>query len=159
MKRITHALSGAAVGSTISLIACEEPLSLIAIGTVAAVVPDIDAMIPLLSGRLHRSPATHSVLAAAMLALAWTALLSAFSHLAPPVQQEMAYIASTGLVVFASAFVHAAEDSLTVAGCRLFYPFSRRKWRGPAKYDDPVANATLSVVAAVVLVLTAGSYL
>lgn len=159
MKRITHALSGAAVGASISFVTGEDPFSLVAVGAVAGVLPDVDALIPLLSRRIHRTPATHSVSAAAMLALAWTMLISAISHLEWTANPDTVYVLSTGLVVFVSAFVHAAEDSLTVAGCRLFYPFSRRRWRGPVKYDDPVANAALSAIAAVVLVMTAGSCL
>ncbi|UCE91753.1 MAG: metal-dependent hydrolase [Methanobacteriota archaeon] len=158
MKRITHALSGAAVGASVSLVTGEHTLSLAAIGAVAGVVPDVDAAIPLLSRRIHRSAATHSVLAAAMLALAWVVVLSGLSHLVPQVQPETEYVLSSGLAVFASAFVHAVEDSLTVAGSRLFYPFSRRRWRGPVKYDDPIANAALSAAAAVALVLIAGSH-
>ena len=159
MKRITHALSGAAVGASISFAAGGDPLSLIAIGAVAGVLPDVDAVIPLLSRRIHRGPATHSVSAAATLALAWMIIITAISHLEQLVHPETVDVLLTGLVVFVSAFIHAAEDSLTVAGCKLFYPFSRRRWRGPVKYDDPVANATLSVIAAVVVVLTAGSFL
>ena len=156
MKRITHTLSGAAVGAAVSLVTGEDYLSLVAIGAVAGAVPDIDALIPILSRRIHRSAATHSVLAAALLSLAWMIALSSLSRMTTLVQPGTEYVILSGLVVFGSAFVHAAEDSLTVAGCRLFCPFSRRRWNGPVKYDDPVANTALSAVAAVVLLLTAG---
>ena len=156
MKRTTHALSGAAIGAAVSVVAGEDYLSLVAIGAVAGVVPDIDALIPLLSRRIHRSAATHSALAATILSVAWMIALSGLSRMTTLGLPGTGYLLSSGFVVFASAFGHAAEDSLTVAGCRLLYPFSRRRWKGPVKYDDPVANTALSAAAAVVLLLTAG---
>jgi membrane-bound metal-dependent hydrolase YbcI (DUF457 family) len=52
--------------------------------------------------------------------------------------------------------LHAAEDSLTLAGCALFYPLSRRRWSGPVRYDDVVANALLSSAAALVIIAGLG---
>lgn len=157
MKRVTHALSGAAVGASISLMTGEDVVSLVAIGVGAGVAPDLDLIFTPFSRRVHRSPATHSVLAAVIIALSWFVVLSCLSLWTGAVQLHSLYLCASSLVVLASVFVHAAEDSLTVSGCKLFYPISRRRWNGPVRYDDPLANAALSAVAVMVIAVVAGT--
>ena len=50
------------------------------------------------------------------------------------------------VVVFMASFVHTLEDSLTFQGCKLFYPLSRRRYKGVVRFDDVVVNAILIVI-------------
>jgi membrane-bound metal-dependent hydrolase YbcI (DUF457 family) len=157
MKRATHVMSGAAAGIAISAVTGEDVLTLCAIGAVAGIAPDFDLALAVFSRRVHRSPASHSLLAAAIMALAWLSVLSLLMRWAGSGHIDSGYVLASTLAVFVSAFVHAAEDSLTLAGCALFYPLSRRRWSGPVRYDDIVANVVLSAAAALVILAGLGS--
>ena len=129
----------------------EDAVTLVAVGCVAGVAPDYDLLLARISRRAHRSAASHSLLAAAALSCCWAAALLILKHEYLSSVLDGSYVVSSALVVFMAAFAHAAEDSLTVAGCALFYPISKRRWTGPVRYDDFVANAILSAVAVLAL--------
>ena len=121
-----------------------DPYALMVIGAFFSIVPDFDILLSGLSRRVHRSPATHSLLAAVLLAVAWwmvttnVALLSSVPSV------------PSASVVFLSVFLHAVEDAATFQGCRFLYPVSRRLYKGVVRYDDRAANAVLIVLAAAV---------
>jgi membrane-bound metal-dependent hydrolase YbcI (DUF457 family) len=156
MKRTTHILSGVASGVAISVMTGEDLLTLGAVAAIAGIAPDFDLLFAAVSRRIHRSPASHSLLAAVLMALAWLSALSVLMHWTGSERIDAGFILASTLAVFLSAFLHAAEDSLTLAGCALFYPLSRRRWSGPVRYDDVVANALLSSAAALVIIAGLG---
>jgi len=152
LKRTTHLLTGVAVGSIVSFLSRQDALGLMAIGAAFGVLPDIDILLSGFGKRVHRSSATHSLLASGIMALAWLFLIvSAGRFLDPNPFSAMPLFSST-MVAFLASFLHSAEDSLSVYGCRLFYPLSRRVFRGPVRYDDWAANGLLSFVAVVAIV-------
>lgn len=134
----------------------EDTVTLVAVGCVAGVAPDYDLLLARITQRVHRSVASHSLLAAVALSCCWAAILLILRYEYLSSVLDMRYISSSALVVFMSAFMHAAEDSLTMAGCILFYPISKRRWTGPVRYDDFAANAILSAVAVLAIVACAG---
>ncbi|MCJ7606658.1 MAG: metal-dependent hydrolase [Thermoplasmata archaeon] len=153
MKRTTHLLSGMAIGALTASLLGEQPLFLLLLGGAVGTAPDLDIVLARAGLRVHRCVVSHSLLAAALFSAAWLAMLSAISEfwgsLAPSVP-----LWPSVAVVFLSAFMHAAEDSMTRAGCKLFYPFSRRVFRGPIRYDDLVTNASVSAVALLVVLVS-----
>ena len=150
-------LSGAAVGAVVSVVAPCDAYVLMAIGAFFGILPDFDLMLAPLYRGAHRSVGSHSLMASAAAAACWATLLV---FVAPAMDHSLTADRDTALstttVVFLSMFAHAAEDSLSVGGCRLFYPFSRRRFRGPVRYDDVVANSILIVVAVVVILASSG---
>jgi membrane-bound metal-dependent hydrolase YbcI (DUF457 family) len=137
-------MTGIAVGASVSALAGTEPYALLVLGAVFGIAPDFDILLSGLSRRVHRSPATHSLLAAVLLAVAWWMVTT-----------NMALLSSvpavpSASVVFLSVFLHAAEDAATFQGCRFLYPVSRRRYKGVVRYDDRAANAVLIVLAAAV---------
>ena len=146
MKRITHLLTGMAVGAAASRL-LDGGLELVLLGALAGVLPDLDVLLKPLHPEVHRSAWSHSI-GASMAASA--ALLLFMTVLSPVLLDwdigETESLACAG-VVFLSMFMHSAGDSFTRSGCRLLYPFSKRRFSGPFRYDDVVANATLSLAA------------
>ncbi len=111
-------------------------------------VPDVDILLSGISKTAHRSAATHSFLGAAMITVLWITLSLGLDSLG-----AQAYLPSVPLVVssatvFLAALLHAAADALSTSGCRMLFPFSRRRFRGPVKYDDWAVNLSLALVAA-----------
>lgn len=156
-KRTTHMLSGAAVGAAVSAVVPCDPYGLIAVGALFGILPDFDlALSPLFRGA-HRSAGSHSLLASAIASASWAALLMfVVPALGPTVAVGESTIVATTAVVFLSMFVHALEDSLSVGGCKLFYPLSNRRVRGPVRYDDLVANSVLAATAVGVIIASSG---
>lgn len=154
-KRTTHLLSGMAVGALASLLLGEGALELVVVGGLFGILPDLDLVLSPLWPRVHRSAWSHSLLASVLMALA---LYLAMRLLLMPegLIESGVLLELSAITAFAAAFLHAAEDSLTLHGCRLLYPISRRRWRGPVRYDDLVSNAMLSIVAAAVVLFCAG---
>jgi len=151
-KRTTHLLTGVAVGSLASMLFRQDAISLMAIGAAFGVLPDIDILLSGFGKRIHRSPATHSLLASSIMALAWLLLVVPMGQsLNPNPFSGIPPLPST-VIAFLASFLHSAEDSLSVYGCRLFHPFSRRVFKGPVRYDDWAANGLLSLVAVAAIV-------
>jgi len=133
-------------------------LELILVGGLFGVLPDFDVMLTPLWPRAHRSAGSHSLLAAVCMAATWYVVaLMALSQLGLFEGQD--FVVASSVTAFAAAFLHAAEDSLTKQGCRLLFPLSRRRVRGPVRYDDPVTNAALSVLALAAILCCSGPHL
>ena len=129
---------------------------LVGVGGFFGILPDFDLVLSPVIPRVHRSAGSHSVIASAIMALAWYAAVGFV--LEPNGILDLGSTAEASAVVaFAAAFLHAAEDSLTLQGCRLMYPFSRSRWRGPVRYDDIASNAILSLVSIAVIWLSVGA--
>jgi len=152
LKRTTHLLTNVAVGSLVSLLFRQDSISLMAIGAAFGILPDIDILFSGFGKRIHRSPATHSLLASSIMALAWLLLIGPTGQVLDP--NPFAGIPSlpSTAIAFLASFLHSAEDSLSVYGCRLFYPVSSRVFKGPVRYDDWAANGVLSFVAVAAIV-------
>jgi membrane-bound metal-dependent hydrolase YbcI (DUF457 family) len=144
---MTHLLTGIAIGSLMSMLSPQAALSLMAIGAAFGVLPDIDILFSGLGKRVHRSPATHSILASSIMALIWLLLVVPAAQILDPNPLSGVPLLPSTAVAFAASFLHSAEDSLSVYGCRLFYPLSRRIIRGQVKYNDWATNGLLSFVA------------
>lgn len=122
-------------------------IGLMAAGAVFGVLPDIDILFSGFGKGVHRSPATHSLLASAIMSLAFLSLITVVDGNLDPNPFSELSLAPMVAVAFLASFLHSGEDSLTSYGCRLFYPFSRRVFRGPVRYDDWAANGILSLIA------------
>ncbi len=154
MRWSTHALIGAAAGSVIASASGSGFIPLMLIGGLFGVLPDIDIVASGLSRTAHRSPATHSLFGAAALTAVWVvvylgASIFMWSEHAVPVSLSL-----SSMTVFSSAFLHAAADTASFSGCRALYPFSRRKFRGPVRYDDWAANSAMSLLALAVILVS-----
>ena len=152
MKRTTHLLTGIAIGSLVSLLFHQDTISMMAVGAAFSVLPDIDILLSGLGKRVHRSPATHSLLASIIMALAWMVLVGPTGRSLDPNPFSGIPPLPSGAIAFLASFLHSAEDSLSIYGCRLFYPISRRVFKGPVRYDDWATNALICFVALAVIV-------
>jgi membrane-bound metal-dependent hydrolase YbcI (DUF457 family) len=157
-KRATHLLSGMAVGALASFILGEASPELVAVGGLFGILPDLDIALSSVWPGAHRSAGSHSLMAAMLMALAWYSVVVLILNPAGVLTAGSVGAASAA-VAFVAAFVHAMEDSLTRHGCRLLYPLSRRRWRGPVRYDDIASNAALSLIAVLALLYFAGANL
>lgn len=153
MKRTTHMLSGVAIGALVASLLGEEPLGLMLLGGLFGTVPDLDMVVARMGLDVHRSPASHSLLAAVLLSVGWAVALASAGDVLDEAGAGIPLWPSAAVVLL-SVFLHAAEDSVTRAGCRLLFPLSRRVFRGPVRYDDVVANASLSALALLVLLIS-----
>lgn len=156
MKRVTHVALGAAAGALISSVAGQPPLFLAVVGGLFGVAPDLDLFLSGLGKNVHRSPATHSLLASVLFACAWAMAVFSENSLFGTDHLDAVPLWISSLAVFASAFLHAASDSTTVQGCILMFPLARRRYRGPLRYDDIVANSLLLVLSAAVIAVSFG---
>jgi membrane-bound metal-dependent hydrolase YbcI (DUF457 family) len=124
------------------------------LGAAFGLVPDLDLLLSGFGRKVHRSPASHSLMASFILGILWmTALIILRDRLSFDLLQGIP-IPSTSLVVFFSSFLHAAEDSLTLYGTRLLFPISKRTFRGPVRYDDYFANLALCALAALLILVS-----
>ena len=141
-----------------SCLSSSQPYELVAIGAFFGLVPDLDLLLsPLIRGA-HRCAGSHSFLAAVWMSCAWAvSLLMVAPKLGIFEAVDTTTLLVTTTVVFASVFIHAIEDSFSRGGCRLFYPLSRKRIRGPVRYDDIATNSAITVVAAAVILVTLGS--
>ena len=145
-----------AVGALASSVLGDAQLPLFAIGAFFGILPDFDLVLSPIWPRAHRSAGSHSLIAAAAIAAAWYAALVFVLEPYGVLVLGSAAEASAA-VAFGAAFLHAAEDSLTHQGCRLMYPLSRRRWRGPVRYDDIASNAILSLASITIIWLSVGT--
>lgn len=154
MKRTTHLVTGVAVGAVVASFVGGDRLLFMALGGAFGVLPDLDLLFSWADRRVHRSAASHSLLASSLMAGAWALCLWA----APVVSGLEALsswpLASTAAVAFLASFLHSAEDSFTVYGCRLLFPLSSHKFKGPVRYDDVPANAAMTLIAVFVIALS-----
>jgi membrane-bound metal-dependent hydrolase YbcI (DUF457 family) len=150
-KRTTHLVSGIAAGAAISAFAGGGDIEFLLVGGLFGILPDFDIALTPLWARAHRSAGSHSLLAAACMAAAWYIIVRTLVSDLGLFDTAEGVVASAA-TAFAAAFVHAAEDALTKQGCLLLYPLSRRRFRGPVRYDDLVANTALTFLAFAVIV-------
>lgn len=151
MRRSTHALVGAAAGSVIASASGSDFISLMLIGGLFGVLPDIDILVGGVSRSAHRSPATHSLLGAAALTVVWVIIYLGASTILGPEHAVPVPLSAGSATAFSSAFLHAAADTASLSGCKALYPLSRRRFRGPVRYDDWAANSAISLVALAVI--------
>jgi membrane-bound metal-dependent hydrolase YbcI (DUF457 family) len=141
-----------AVGALASLMIREGVLELMVIGGFFGILPDFDLLFSHIWNRAHRSVGSHSLIAAGMMALAWYLVVRFIVE--PQGFVELgSLLMPSAVVAFAASFLHAAEDSMTKQGCRLLYPVSRRRFRGPVRYDDLATNSILYLAATVVIIV------
>jgi membrane-bound metal-dependent hydrolase YbcI (DUF457 family) len=150
-KRATHLVSGVAAGAVVSSFVGGGDIEYLIVGGLFGILPDFDIAFTPLWARAHRSVGSHSLLAATCMAVVWCMVALTFSS------DIGFFVGSEGIIAsavtaFAAAFVHAAEDSLTKQGCLLLYPLSRRRFKGPVRYDDIAANAALLLLALAAIV-------
>jgi len=147
-----------AAGAAVSALAGAGHLELVLVGGLFGMLPDLDVVLTPLHAQAHRSVGSHSLLAAVCMAATWYVValmvLSKFDLF-----DGQDFVVASSVAAFAAAFLHAAEDSLTKQGCRLLFPLSRRRLRGPVRYDDPVTNAALSVLALAAILCCSGPHL
>lgn len=153
MKRITHLALGAATGVLVSSLTHQSTFDLAVIGGIFGVAPDLDLLFAGFGKRVHRSPATHSLLAGLAFVCAWNLVVLSEGPLTGTAYLSATPVWVSSSVVFASVFGHALSDSATVYGCRLMFPLTSRVFKGPVRYDDPAANALLLLLAFVVVVV------
>ncbi len=156
MKRATHALTGMAIGAVLSEVIGGDWLQLVITGAAAGLIPDIDVLLAPLSRKVHRSIWTHSLFASALLSGIWCAVvLMVLRGTGLPFDNDAVAAASIA-TVFLASFAHAVEDSLTIQGCRLLYPITKRRFAGPFRYGDIITNWIISIVSLVVLLASVG---
>lgn len=154
MRWSTHALVGAAAGSVVASTVDSDFLILMTLGGLFGVLPDVDMVAGGLSREVHRSPATHSLLGASIFTALWVSFLLVIQALTGQESIVVIPMFSSSLTVFLASFLHAAADTVSVSGCRALYPLSKRKFKGPVKYDDWAANSAVSLVASGAILLS-----
>lgn len=147
MRRVTHMLSGVAAGAVVTSLFGLESFDLYFVGAFFGILPDFDILFSGFGRSVHRSPASHSLIASLAATAIWVLLLCAIRDVSSLQMLCRIPISASALAAFCASFLHVLEDSLTRQGCRALYPFSRRTFRGPVRYDDIAANAALNVVA------------
>lgn len=153
-KRSTHLVSGIAAGAVIGSFVGGDIVLHMAVGAAFGVLPDLDLLFSGFGRRVHRSPASHSLLASALMAGAWALSLAVAPGISGLDHLSSWPISSTAAVAFLASLLHAAEDSMTLYGCKLLFPLSSRTFRGPVRYDDLAANLGLVVLALFVIVIS-----
>lgn len=140
MDVITHALSGAAVGAACAPSPQEQP-SLMLVGAIAGVAPDLDALCE--AGGKLAAWRYHRVLLHGLPTLPFQALLIyAIAQVSLPIA-----IASTTLlmVVIAALVTHLVLDTVTSFGTVLAFPLNRRRFSTHSHFIfDPFIFGVLS---------------
>ena len=140
MKALTHSIFAFVFCIVVSEIALSPPatnkLFLLLSATFALLLgsfPDFDARVPLqLIG--HRSGFSHSIFTAAACASLSYVLLVPY----PPL--DLIIVPAVAAAIMSHIFL----DSLTVSGCPLLWPLSRRRFSAHlCKYDSPLVNASI----------------
>ena len=140
-----------AIGAVLSKIVGSNWLELVFLGAAAGLLPDVDVFLMPLSRKAHRSVWTHSLFASALFSFVWLMIaLMVLRGTGLPFSDTAAAAASVA-TVFLASFAHVGEDSLTVQGCKLLHPITGRRFSGPFRYNDVVANTILSVVSLAVI--------
>lgn len=117
----------------------ELPLFVL-LGSISAILPDMDMFLAFLNKDTHRSVLSHSIgssLLIGVLVLLSVLFLEVFNR---PVVPSSAVV-PLFIVCAAGAFSHVASDALTTRGVILFWPFSKRRFAAGVKYDDFLPNA------------------
>jgi len=140
-------LSGVAAGAVVTSLFGLESFDLYVVGAFFGILPDFDVLLSGFGRGVHRSPASHSLIASVAATAIWVLLLFAIKDMSSLQILCRAPISSSALTAFCASSLHVLEDSFTRQGCRALYPLSRRSFRGPVRYDDKAANAVLSLVA------------
>ena len=147
MKRSTHIIVGLCLSVATALALDPSIPRCVVAGILGALVNhSIDAV-----GHRgpRRTPFTHSLLGASLLAIAFLApLIAVRITLSLPV-------ISVGLAlgVWIAALSHILLDSMTVAGTYPLYPWKRKRFRiAKLRYDDPAANVLIAGASVMVLV-------
>ncbi|MCD6461382.1 MAG: metal-dependent hydrolase [Thermoplasmata archaeon] len=155
LKMYTHALVGSSASVVLVALVGSHPAASIylqtrgvgvleaaAVGAFFGVLPDMDIILHGAGAMRHRGPLSHSLLASILISLAALILLP-FVPRGLPVHPG-SWIPA---VAFLASFLHSAVDSLTPSGTLLFYPLSRKRFRGGVRYDSIWANVLISAVA------------
>jgi len=143
LRPSSHLLVGAAVGALLGSATGANPLELLIIGSIAGMMPDLDAFTSLLGRRPHRTPVMHSILGSCVITLSWAVLYS-LVRLSEPNPFETVPALGSVFVVFLASFLHSALDALTTEGCFLWYPLSSKSLKGHVENSD--AHYNLAVV-------------
>ncbi|MDH3365160.1 MAG: metal-dependent hydrolase [Thermoplasmata archaeon] len=150
--------TGMAIGAVISRLADSSWPELVCIGAVAGLLPDSDVFLMPLSRNAHRSVWTHSLSGSALLSLAWLLILVVALRGAYLPFSDSSAATTSVAVVFIASFAHAGEDALTFQGCRLLHPITGRRFSGPFRYNDIMANAIISLVSLGVMLACLGAF-
>lgn len=155
MRLRTHLLFGAGISALLGVLFLGNDTLLpifVLLGSLSAVIPDMDVIVSVACSRLHRTAATHSMGASLMIALVMTLMLTAFEMLGF-FEMSSVQCASAFTICFSAAFTHTSLDSLTVSGTTLFWPFSGRRYRGSFRYDSFSLNASISFLGLAMLAI------
>ena len=128
------------MGILVAVLFAQDVVLFAMLGAVLGTVPDLDIHFEKTGVMKHRGIWSHSLLSS--LLMSGFCLVSWYYY---------PYIVPfwTWLVVFAATWMHTAADSLTRSGTYLFYPLSKKRFRGPVRYDSLLANGLLITVCAV----------
>lgn len=126
------------------------------LGGISAVIPDLDVIFALTEEKAHRSPLSHSFGSSLVITAAMMIVCVAVAESSEFIFADW-MLAPIFAALFLSAFSHPATDSLTRAGTSLLWPISSRRYRGTLKYNDLVANSSLSILGLVLMIAAAVS--
>jgi membrane-bound metal-dependent hydrolase YbcI (DUF457 family) len=140
-----------AIGAVLSKVVGSSWLELVFLGAAAGLLPDIDVFLISLSRKAHRSVWTHSLFASVLFSFVWFMIAQMVLRGPGLPFANTAAAAASVATVFLASFTHAGEDSLTVQGCKLLHPITGRRFSGPFRYNDVVANAIISIISLAVI--------
>lgn len=125
------------MGAIVSVIVSENTLLFAALGSVLGALPDIDIHFEKAGLAKHRGVWSHSLLSSILLAVTFVGAWHVFPDHIP---------FWAWAVAFSATWIHTAADSLTVSGTYMFYPLSKKRFYGPARYNSILANVLFIIV-------------
>ncbi|MDG6219960.1 MAG: metal-dependent hydrolase [Candidatus Thermoplasmatota archaeon] len=144
MMRITHGTVGATAGLLIGWYTGQQLVFFAMIGAFFGILPDFDIFLQKIGLAEHRGAYSHSLLSS--ITLSAMAFIAEYQY--PQHIPQFSF-----LVVFSATFLHSAADSLTRSGTHLFYPITKNRFSGSARYDSITINAVIIMGCAATLFL------
>ena len=140
MKWTTHLIVGATAGLIIAKYTGIDYVLMASAGAFFGVLPDGDIIISTLGLGEHRGAYSHSLGSSVIMGI--IAVLGAHYLFYYPFKLSL-YL---GFVAFSASFLHDLTDALTYSGVKLFWPLSKRRYRGFVRYNSIVANMAIIII-------------
>ncbi len=134
MKWSTHFVVGATVGLIFAKYTGMDYILMGLVGALFGVLPDADVMLDVLGIAEHRGAYSHSIFSSILFGI----IVGPVAHFVFSFSLKTSVL--LGLLASAASFSHVLTDALTYSGVRIFWPFSKKKYRGFIRYNNIPAN-------------------
>ncbi len=148
MKWSVHFVVGATVGLIFAKYTGTDYTLMGLTGALFGVLPDADIMLDAVGIARHRGAYSHSIFSSILFGIIVGPVAYFLFSFSPKTSVLL------GLLASAASFSHVLTDTLTYSGVRIFWPFSKKKYRGFIKYDNIPANLLIIVLCLLLLYLT-----